>query len=128
VDGLVAKAVLSVRDIQVLQAPHIAEADDAAMTRMEKQMGGLEADARDALKALSGLVDSKARPQVAAALVALDKFKDVPSQIVALSRRNTNVRSLALSLREKPMLTAACDDSLRTLEEALKKEGFTATR
>lgn len=128
VDGLVAKAVLAVRDIQVLQAPHIAEADDAAMTRMEGQMGGLEAAARDALKALSGLVDSKARAQVAPALVALDKFKDVSSQIVALSRRNTNVRSLALSLREKPMLTAACDDSLRTLEEALKKEGFTATR
>jgi hypothetical protein len=128
VDGLVDKAVLSVRDIQVLQAPHIAEADDAAMTRMEGQMGALEAAARDALKALSGLVDSKARAQVAAALVALDKFKDVSSQIVALSRRNTNVRSLALSLREKPMLTAACDDSLRTLEEALKKEGFTATR
>jgi hypothetical protein len=128
VDALVAKAVLSVRDIQVLQAPHIAEADEGAMARMEKEMGGLEAAARDALKGLSAIVDTKARPQVAAALVALDKFKDVSGQIVALSRRNTNVRSLALSLREKPMLTAACDDSLRALEDALAKEGFTATR
>ncbi len=128
VDALVAKAVLSVRDIQVLQAPHIAEADDAAMARMETQMGGLEAAARDALKGLSAIFDAKARTQVAAALVALDKFKDVSGQIVALSRRNTNVRSLALSLREKPMLTAACDDSLRGLEDALAKEGFTATR
>jgi hypothetical protein len=128
VESLVAKAVLAVRDIQVLQAPHIAESDDAAMTRMEAEMGALEAAASDALNRISGLVDAKAQPQLAAASAALDRFKDVSRRIVALSRRNSNVRSLALSLREKPVLTAACDDSLRSLEEALTKEGFTATR
>ena len=128
VESLVARAVLAVRDIQVLQAPHIAESDDAAMTRMETEMGGLEVAASDALDRISGLVDSKAQPQLAAALASLARFKDVSRQIVALSRRNSNVRSLALSLREKPGLTAACDDSLRSLEEALAKEGFTATR
>jgi hypothetical protein len=128
VESLVARAVLAVREIQVLQAPHIAEADDAAMTRMETEMGRLEVTARDAMKDLAGLVEPKARPHVAAAFAALERFKDVSSQIVALSRRNSNVRSLALSLREKPVLTAACDDSLRALDEALAKEGFTATR
>jgi hypothetical protein len=128
IESLVAKALLSVRDIQVLQAPHIAEADDAAMTRMEAQMSSLEATARDSLKALSGIVEVRARPELASALASLDRFKDVSAQIVALSRRNSNVRSLALSLREKPVLTAACDDSLRRLEDALAKEGFPATR
>ena len=52
----------------------------------------------------------------------------VNAQIVALSRRNTNVRSLALSLGQKRTLTAACEDSLRALEDALAKRGFTATR
>jgi len=127
-ESLVAKAVLAVRDAQVLQAPHIAEADDAAMTRIEAQMDGLEAAARDAVSALSGLLEPKARPELAVALASLDRFKDVSAQIVALSRRNSNVRSLALSLREKPVLTAACDDSLRALEEALAKDKFTATR
>jgi hypothetical protein len=128
VDALVSKAVLSVRDIQVLQAPHIAEADDAAMTRIEGQMLALEAAARDALKGLAAFIDEKGRPDLSFALVSLDRFKEVASQIVTLSRRNSNVRSLALSLREKPALTAACDDSLRALEDALAKEGFTATR
>ncbi len=128
VEPLVAKAVLAVRDIQVLQAPHIAESDDAAMTRMETEMDGLESTASDALSQLSGFVDPKVQPQLATALAALERFKDVSRQIVTLSRRNSNVRSLALSLREKPVLTAACDDSLRSLEEALAKEGFTATR
>jgi hypothetical protein len=128
VDSLVAKAVLAVRDIQVLQAPHIAESDDSAMTRMETEMGGLEVIASDALKRISGLVEPQAQPQVAVALASLEQFKDVSRQIVALSRRNSNVRSLALSLREKPVLTAACDASLRSLDEALAKEGFTAAR
>lgn len=127
-DALVSKAQLAVRDIQVLQAPHIAAADDAAMTRMEDQMAALDAAAREALKGLTGFVDAKGRPDLSFALVSLDRFKEISSQIVSLSRRNSNVRSLALSLREKPALTAACDDSLRALEDALAKEGFTATR
>ncbi len=128
VESLVATAVLAVRDIQVLQAPHIAESDDAAMTHMETEMSGLEVAASDALNRISGLAEPNAQPQLAVASASLERFKDVSRQIVALSRRNSNVRSLALSLSEKPALTAACDESLRLLEEALAKEGFTATR
>lgn len=50
------------------------------------------------------------------------------SSIVVLSRRNTNVQSLALSLNQKRLVTAACDDSLRALGAALAKRGFAATR
>jgi hypothetical protein len=35
---------------------------------------------------------------------------------------------LALSLGKKRTLTAACEDSVRALQEALEKRGFTATR
>jgi hypothetical protein len=128
VESLAAKAILAVRDIQVLQAPHIAEADDAAMTRMEADMHALEVTAGDALDQISGLVEPAAQPQLALASASLARFKDLSAQIVTLSRRNSNVRSLSLSLREKPALTAACDDSLRALADALAKEGFTATR
>ena len=127
-EGLVAKATLAVREIQVLQAPHIAEPDDAAMTRMEKEMADLDGVARDALAALAEVVPPGARPLLEPALPALDRFKEVSGQIVMLSRRNTNVRSLDLSLRAKPPLTAACDDSLRALQDALAAEGSTATR
>jgi hypothetical protein len=128
VEALVSKAVLAVRDIEVLQAPHIAEADDAAMTRMEGAMDALGTTAADALAQIASLVDAAAQPKVAAATASLARFKDLSAQIVKLSRRNSNVRSLSLSLREKPVLTAACDDSLRSLADALAKEGFTATR
>jgi hypothetical protein len=68
------------------------------------------------------------RPALSIALSALDRFKDFSRQIVALSRRNTNVRSLKLSLQNKPALTAACDDSLRALQDLLTKEDIKATR
>jgi len=128
IEELVSKAVLSVREIQVLQAPHIAEADDAAMTKMEQEMAGLEAGARDALKALGDVIQASARPALADALAALDRFKDTSTQIVALSRRNSNVRSLELSLRTKPALASGCDDDLRALQDALASEGSKATR
>ena len=127
-DPLVAKAVIAVREVQVLQAPHIAEADDAAMTRMETEMAGLEVVANDALTAISGLVDHKGKTELAAASTWFERFKDVSRQIVALSRRNSNVRSLELSLREKPGLTVACDDSLSALDASLAKERLAGTR
>jgi hypothetical protein len=128
VESLVAKAVLAVRDIQVLQAPHIAESDEAAMTRMEGEMATLNATARDALAALPDLVDAEAQPQVATATDALARFEATTREIVRLSRRNSNVRSLELSVRRKPAVMAACDQSLRVLQDALAKDSFRATR
>ena len=56
VHAMVASAVANVREIQVLQAPHIAESDEAEMSRMETQMAAAETAARRALDSLKGLV------------------------------------------------------------------------
>jgi hypothetical protein len=128
VESLVAKAVVAVREIQVLQAPHIAESDAATMTRLETDMAALAATARDSVKALPDLLGPSASQQIAAAVAALDRFDGISREIVKLSRRNSNVKSLELSLRQKPALTATCDEDLRVLQDALAKEAFTATR
>jgi hypothetical protein len=128
VEALAATAVLTVREIQVLQAPHIADADEAVMTRMEKQMATSETAARQALDALRPLLPPSSQGQLRAATAALDRFTDLNLQIVTLSRRNTNVRSLALSLDEKRKVTTSCEDSLRALQAALAKRGFTGIR
>ena len=54
--------------------------------------------------------------------------RPVNTDIIALSRKNTNVRSLALSLGRKRVVTAECEDQLRALGEALAKHESTATR
>jgi hypothetical protein len=127
-DALASKAVAALLDIQVLYAPHIAEAEDAAMTRMEEQMTASEAAVQKALDDLNRLLGAKAGGQLTAATAAFDRFKETHREIIKLSRRNSDVRSLALSLGRKRMVTAIADDQLRALEEALAKRGFAATR
>ena len=112
----------------MLQAPHVADAAAEAMTRIEREMESSAGSARHALETLAPLIRPASRAKLSAAGAALDRFMDLNAQIVALSRRNTNVRSLALVLNEKGKLTAACEDSLRALREALATRGFTGTR
>jgi hypothetical protein len=50
------------------------------------------------------------------------------SEIVSLSRRNSNVRSLALSMGKKRTVTAQCDESLQALYDGLAAHHFSATR
>lgn len=71
------------------------------------------------------LVQPASRPWLATATAAIDQFIGLNAQIIALSRRNTNVHSLAPSLNQKGKLTGACEDSLRALRDALAKRGFT---
>jgi len=128
VEAIVANAVLTVREIQVLQAPHIADADEAVMTRMEQEMSTSQTAARKALDTLRPLVSDASRPRLATAAAALNRFLDLNTQIIALSRRNTNVRSLMLSLDEKRKMTLACQDNLRALQSALSKRGYSGIR
>lgn len=126
--ALVATAVASLREIQIIQAPHIADPDDGAMTRMEQQMAASERRVRSALQELGPLVQPASRARLSNAAAAFDRFMGLNADIVALSRRNTNVRSLALSLNEKGKLTATCETSLRGLQQALGQRGFVGTR
>jgi hypothetical protein len=126
-EGLVATAMLALREVQVLQPPHIAEADDAAMTRLESNMTRLESKARESLHTLAALAPSDPATS-AVATSALDQFEQRSAEVVRLSRRNSNVVSLDLSLRTKPALTRACEETLAGLEDALRNEGSKATR
>jgi hypothetical protein len=127
VDALVATAAAALLEIEVIQAQHIAESDDAAMSRMETQMTSLNRGAHQAIDDLR-----KALPSAGAALAdagtALARFESIHADIIKLSRLNSNVRSLALSLGRKRTVTAECDDALRELEAALAKHEFRATR
>ena len=120
--ALVAQAVTAVREIQVLHAPHIAERDDPSMSKLEAEMSSLDSTANEALKALDELAPPSARASLTAARAALDEFKATSAKIVELSRRNTNVLSLDLSLRKRPPLAARCDERLRALQGALANE------
>ena len=128
VEALIARATAAVLEVQVIQARHIAESDESAMSRMEGEMAASEAAARAGLDTLKALLPPAAGTRLAAAADALDRFKMTNAELVTLSRRNSNVRSLALSLGRKRTVTAECDALLLALEEGLATHDFTATR
>jgi hypothetical protein len=117
-----------VLEIQVAEARHIAESDDTAMARLEGTMAAAQEEARTVLGVLTRLTSGGAAALITGASEALDKLIATNTQIVALSRRNSNVRSLALSLGKKRTVTAECDELLQALEDSLAKHHFAATR
>lgn len=125
---LATRAEAAIREIQALQAPHIAEPEDAAMTSLEARMAQAAETARASIDALAPLVPPPARDDVASAAADFDRFEANHREIVSLSRRNTEVHAFALSLGRKRKLTAAADATLAALEEALSERGFRATR
>jgi hypothetical protein len=127
VEALVAKAGAALLEIEVIEAQHIAESEDAKMSLMEAQMMDLDRQAHQALDDLGKAVGQSEKP-LGDAVVALTRFEAINADIIKLSRQNSNVRSLALSLGRKRTLTAQCDDALRELEAALSKHEFRATR
>jgi len=117
-----ATATIAVRQIQILEAPHIAEPNDASMTALEAQMASNEQAARAAIASLSSANHASAtEAPLAAAATALDRFIAQNAEVVRLSRKNTNVRSLALVLGPKLELIAACDGALERMTAALAK-------
>jgi len=128
VDALVARAEAAVREIQAIEPRHIAEAEDNTMTRMEDSMRAADERARTALESLQRLNPPGAAESLTAARSALDRFSNANREIVMLSRQNSNVRSMALTLGTKRRLAAQCDDLIRQLEDALAGRDFAPTR
>jgi hypothetical protein len=125
---LAATAVASVREIQALHGPHIVDPDDAAMTAMETRMNAAQASARLAIAELTAVVGPRGVAQTDAAKAAFEQFLAVNHEIVVLSRRNTNVQSLILSLTDKRKLIPESEATLAALRSALAKRGYPAGR
>ena len=126
--ALALKASNALLQIQVLDAPHIAEADLEKMAQMEKEMTQDAAVARQVLGELRTILPTTAEPSLVEATTALDRFDAIHRELLAYSRRNSDVNSLALSLGEKRTVAAQCEERLRALDDALARHRFTATR
>jgi hypothetical protein len=110
-----------------LEAPHIDEAEDKKMDEMEALMALNEKKVRTALRSLSLLTDRHGAI-VEKASVFFSTFMDVNKEVVKLSRMNTNVKSLQLSLGRKMKVSAQCEELLNSLQRAIQSRSFKATR
>lgn len=62
------------------------------------------------------------------AKTAFAEFLAVTNQVVQLSRLNSNINSLELSLGRKRTVAAQCDDALAALQESVQQKTFKATK
>jgi hypothetical protein len=122
------RAMVAALEIQVLESRHIAEARDEEMDRIEAQMKRLDGQVREGLAGLAAAVGATGAAAVATAQAAYADFEKVNAELVRLSRQNSNVRSLAISLGQKRKVTVQCQELLEALRESVRNEGSRATR
>jgi hypothetical protein len=107
--------------VQVLLPRHIAEERDARMDEMEAVLAEEDRGLRADLEQLSAQGGAAEAQDLASASSLWNRFGEIEKQILALSRANTNVRSLNLSLSRKRAAMLACQDSLASLREAIER-------
>ena len=108
--------------LQALLPPHIAEESDQKMDEMEAVMAKEDRDVRKNLDDLAAMPNLAGNPDLKAAVSDYARFADLKAQIVKLSRENTNVRSLAISLGQKRKAMLVCLDALAALKNAIDQE------
>lgn len=115
--ALSAAATAALRE-QALLLIHIPSADDAEMTRLEKQMADQAAAVDRALATLrtGGSVPTGA---LDTAVEAWAEERRIVAEVLKLSRENTNVRSFDVSVHEKRTVTRECLDALAALRSAI---------
>jgi hypothetical protein len=113
--------------IQVLLPPHIAEESDSKMDEMEALMAVEDRTVRKSLADLAAMPNLSGNPDLQTATSSYARFSETKAQVLKLSRENTNVRSLTISLNQKRKVTLVCQDALTALKNAIEQEPIAAT-
>ncbi len=108
--------------IQALLPPHIAEESNEKMDQLEAQMAREDRTVATDLRQLAAVVPHAEHHEVEIASASYSRFSELRAQILKLSRENTNVRSLAISLTEKRAIMLVCQEALAALETAIAEE------
>jgi hypothetical protein len=125
---LICHAITAGLKIHNLHSFHIAEASDEKMDQIETQMKTEENEASKSLDELASIVGEKSRHALLQAKTAFSEFMEVTAEVIKLSRQNSNIKSLELSLGKTRKVTAQCDEILAAFQEAVQRRTFKATR
>lgn len=125
---LVCQALTAALKMYALHSPHIAEANDAVMSQIELQMKTEENKTSQSLDELAGMMNQEHREPVVQAKIAFADFLAVTAKVIELSRQNSNIKSLELSLGKKRTISAQCDEILGSFQEVVQSRNFKARK
>jgi hypothetical protein len=122
------QALISGLKMYNLHSPHIIEADNEKMDQFEARMKAEETEVTRSLEALTEIVTPDNRDTVTRAKTDFAEFTALTAEIVQLSRQNSNIKSLELSMGRKRKIVAKCDDALAVLQETMQNKTIKATK
>ncbi|MCX5869282.1 MAG: MCP four helix bundle domain-containing protein [Deltaproteobacteria bacterium] len=112
-----------------LHSSHIAEASDEKMDQIETQIKAEENEVAKSLDGLAEIVGEESENLLLQAKMDFSEFNEVTAKVIKLSRQNSNIKSLELSLGRKRKIAAQCDEILTTFQETVQKNSTSrATR
>lgn len=112
-----------------LHSSHIAEASDEKMDQIETQIKAAENEAAKSLDGLAEIVGAESNILLLQAKNDFSESQEVTAKVIKLSRQNSNIKSLELSLGRKRKIAAQCDEILAAFQEAIQKNSTSrATR
>lgn len=114
--------------IFTLHKPHIEEANDQEMDKIELSIKSYDESAKKALGSLHSIADLSDSEDLKNAETAYEQFMNLTSEVLRLSRINTNIKSAELSSGNKRLVSSRCQEILATLQETVQTRRFKATR
>jgi hypothetical protein len=115
--------------ILALHKPHIEEANDQEMDKIEQRIKSYDESARKALGSLRSIADLSDNEDLKNAEIAYERFMNLTGEVLKLSRMNTNIKSAELSLGKIRLISSQCQEILATLKETVvQAQQFNATR
>lgn len=110
--------------IQVLLPKHIAEESETEMDKYENLMNIEDNKARLYLDSLTLLNNLKENNSLKTAMLNYSKYNELRKQIIGLSRENSNVKSLTISLGQKRQIFLQCQELLSSLQQVIMNESI----
>jgi hypothetical protein len=111
-----------------LHSFHIAEMSEERMDHLEAQIKGKEKEVLQALAELAPIARDTSRDDLLQAQTAFSEFTEVTAKVIALSRQNSNIKSLELSLGRKRLIAAQCEEVLAAFQKAVQDRPFKAAK
>lgn len=108
--------------LQTLIPPYIAEESEQKMDELEALIAKEDKQIRRNLLELTALRNLNQSANLETAVSSYDRFNKIKPQILALSRENTNIKSLTISLNQKRKVMLLCQDTLNKLQQAILEE------
>ncbi|MGZ5052880.1 MAG: MCP four helix bundle domain-containing protein [Methylobacter sp.] len=114
--------------IFTLHKPHIEEASDQEMDKIELSIKTYDTAARKALGALRSIAYLSDNEDLNNAETAYEQFMNLTSEVLRLSRINTNIKSAELSSGKKGLISSRCQDILASLQKTVQAQRSNAIR